>query len=241
MSEDKPSVTVVVPAYNEEPTLEQSILRTLDTFRACELDFELIIVNDASADKTGTIADELSRRLPEVDVAHHESNRGIGGAFKTGISKGTKDYVMFVPVDNPLEVDDLQAYLCRMGICDIIVGYRAERVGYTSFARFASFVYNRLLVPLLFNIGITDVNWIQAYRRQLFADGVLSYENEGLFWLVEVLVNARSQRLIIAEVPSKMKKRLHGKATCTRVSVMIATLIAMLRFFRRRLRENSQS
>jgi glycosyltransferase involved in cell wall biosynthesis len=225
------SLSAIVPAYNEGQGIESAILNTMQTFESLIPDFEIIIINDCSNDNTGRIAESLAQQYPKVHCWHHEKNLGSGEAFKTGISKATKDYVIFVPVDSPLDCEDVETYLPRMGICDIVVGFRIERVGYTPFARFASFFYNRILVPLLFNIGIQDVNWIQIYRRQLFTDGILGYKSTSLFWLVEVLIQAKAKHLIIVEVPARMKKRVYGKATSTRFSVILLTFIDMIIFF----------
>ena len=122
-----------------------------------------------------------------------------------------------------------------------MVGVRSERVGYTRFAKFASYVYNRILVPLLFNIGVADVNWIQVYRRSLFSDGIIQFQNSRIFFLVEILVQAKRNRLIIAEVPSRMRKRLVGEPTCSRFSTIFITLIDAFRFFMKIKKEGNPS
>jgi dolichol-phosphate mannosyltransferase len=193
----------------------------------------VIIVDDNSEDQTGVIADCLAAGNTDIITLHHEKNTGIGGAFRTGIRKATKDFVIFVPVDNPLDTEDIEAYLKSMEVCDIVVGSRAERVGYTPFAYWASFVYNRILVPLLFNIGVSDVNWIQVYRRTLFSDHIIEFSNNNIFFLVEILVQARRKNLLITEVPARMKKRMYGKPTCARPATIFATIIDMLKFFRK--------
>jgi hypothetical protein len=124
-------------------------------------------------------------------------------------------------------------------VCDIVVGVRTERMGYNRFERFASFFYNRILVPLLFNIGVSDVNWIQIYRRKFFEDGTLNVKNTKIFFLVEILVLAKKNRLIIAEVPSKMKRRLYRTPTCTRFSTMWETFWDAIRFFLK-MRKNKE-
>jgi glycosyltransferase involved in cell wall biosynthesis len=239
VAENPRTISAVIPAHNEEETLEKSVRLTCDSLRALGLDFEAIVVDDHSTDRTGAIADALAAGIPNVTAVHHDRNTGVGGAFRTGIGRATKEFVIFVPVDNPLEPRDIEAYLSRMAVCDIVVGSRAERVGYTPLAAFASFVYNRILVPLLFNIGISDVNWIQVYRRSLFADRIIEFKNDRIFFLVEILVLARRRQLIIAEVPAKMKKRMYGKPTCSRPSTMLLTLRDMLQFFREIRRRDS--
>ena len=233
MKNERHSVSVIIHAYNEEQSIESSVFQTKKTFEELDLVFEIIIVNDNSADRTGEIAEDLAEHYSNIHCFHNEKNSGIGGAFKTGINHATKEYVMLVPVDNPMDIEDMKNYLQRMDVCDIVVGVRSSRVGYTLFASFASFIYNRVLVPLLFNIGVSDVNWIQIYKKKLFLEDVLSFNSTGIFFFVELLVRARMKLLIIAEVPSKMKPRLHGKATSGRIMVMIQTFINMISFFLR--------
>lgn len=231
MENKKYNISVIIPAYNEEQSIESSVLHTMKTFQQLGLTFEIIIVDDNSKDSTRKIAVSLANRYPDILVFHHEKQQGSGGAFRTGITHATKDYVIFVPVDNPLDPEDMIAYLPRIDVCDIVVGFRVERLGYSKFARFASFTYNRILVPLLFNIGVNDVNWIQIYRRKLFTDNIIAFNSTSLFWLVEILICARRKGLIIAEVPAKMKKRLYGKPMCSRFSVMLKTFLEMIKYF----------
>jgi glycosyltransferase involved in cell wall biosynthesis len=225
------NISIVMPAYNEELNIRSATLQNMETFSALGLDYEIIIVNDFSSDKTGEIADELAGKWSEVRSFHHKQNQGVGGAFKTGIAHAKKNYIIFIPCDNPMTCEDLQAYLPRVDVCDIVVGVRVERLGYSTFARVASFVYNRIMIPLLFNIGLADVNWIQVYRRSHFEDGTLAFENSNIFFLVEILVQARKNKLIIVEVPSRMALRMHGKATSARFSVVWATFLDAMKFF----------
>ena len=231
MSSNSISISVIMPAYNEEMSILNATHQNMETFSSLSLDYEIIIVDDHSADQTGIIGKELAEKHPEIRYYHHEENLGPGGAFRTGISHANKEHVMFIPFDNALTSEDLQPYLSRVGICDIVVGTRVERVGYGNFDRFASFFYNRIMIPLLFNIGISDVNWIQVYRRCHFVNGTLTIGPSRIFFLVEILVQARKNRLIVAEIPSTMKRRLHGVPTCTRFSVMWATFWDAIRFF----------
>jgi len=231
------TISVIVPAYNEKNNLVHAVTQTMETLDSLGLEYEVIIVNDHSDDNTGEIAEELAARHKKIRCFHNAKNLGSGGSFRWGIENARLEYVIFVPADNPLLPGDMAAYLPRMGICDIIVGVRVERVGYTGFAQFASFVYNRLMIPLLFNVGLSDVNWIQIYRRDLFGPGGIEIEHDGIFFLVEILIKAKKKRMIIAEVPAKMKKRVHGKPTYSRFSVMWRTFSDMMRFFFRLQKE----
>ena len=220
-----------MPAYNEEQTLEAAVLKNIESFTEAQLNFDIIIIDDCSTDTTRIIGERLAREHDLVSFHSLSVNGGSGAALRFGIELSKKEFVIFAPVDNPLTLEDLSAYLGRMGVCDIVVGNRMERVGYTRFARFSSFVYNRILIPLLFNIGVDDVNWIQIYRREHFRNGILQYKSNRLFYLVEILVKAKKAGLIVAEVPAKMNRRVYGNPTCSKPGIMLLTLWELFRFF----------
>lgn len=224
------SLSAVIPAYNEEESIRHAINTTVKTFTHVGIDWEIIVVNDGSTDNTKILSEELANH-PDIQLISHEKNRGIGAAFRTGVSSSSKEFVILIPADNPLSPEELETYIPRMRQCDIIVGVRSERVGYSWFSRACSFIYNRLLIPLLFNVGISDVNWIQVYRREIFTNGGITIEHDGIFFLVEMLVKGKKNRLVIAEIPATMKRRLSGQATVTNFAVIWHTLIDALYFF----------
>ena len=231
MSSNPISISVIMPAYNEESSVLSAVRQNMDTFSSLDLDYEIIIVDDKSTDRTGLIGSGLADKHPEISYYGHEKNLGQGEAFQAGVYQAKKEYVMFVPFDNPLEPKDLEPYLPRAIICDIVVGVRVARVGYSNFSRFASFFYNRIMVPLLFNIGVSDVNWISIYRRSHFVDGTLTIGKSRIFFLVEILVQAKKNNLIIAEIPSRMKRRVYGTPTCNSFSAMWSTFWDAIKFF----------
>jgi dolichol-phosphate mannosyltransferase len=220
-----------MPALNEEANIEVAIRKNIHTFDTKKVDYEILIIDDGSKDKSRAIILGLAQKNPKIRYFFHEKTAGPGEAFRTGIKHSNKDYVVFVPFDNPLEIEDLEAYLPLMGLCDIIVGTRVKRVGYTTTALVASYIYNRILLPLFFNIGLADVNWIQVYRRQLFESNTLTFSRTKIFFLAEILVQAKRHSLIIAEVPATMRKRIHGSPTCSKFSTMWVTFWDLIKFF----------
>ena len=220
-----------MPVYNEEKILQKAVMGTVESLEQMDVKFEIIIVDDCSKDNSLAIAERILSENQNISLHRHDKNIGIGGAFRTGVSHSSGDYIMLIPIDNPITMEEFSTYFSRMPTCDIIVGVRIERVGYSRLMLMLSFVYNRILIPLLFNIGISDVNWIQAYRRNLFSTGVIEINCTGIFYLVELLIKAKRKRLIIAEVPSSMRRRFIGKPTSAKPMVIIKTLADMVRFF----------
>src|SRR5882724_10980373 len=86
-------LSVFFPAYNDSGTIASMVIRAVQAAAELTPDYEVIVVNDGSADATAAIADELARTYPHVRVMHHPQNRGYGGALQTGIRSATKELV----------------------------------------------------------------------------------------------------------------------------------------------------
>lgn len=223
-----PQLSVILPAYNEEALLDGCVRRLHAALAALGVRAEIVIVNDGSRDRTAEIADALARDLPGV-AAVHQANQGIGGAFRTGVQRATGDYLILWPADMPAEPADLAPYAAQFGRADVIVGVRRARVGYNPLMRFNAWLYPQL-VASLFGLRLRDVNWIHAYRRELFARVTLT--QRGIPMLVEALVRLRDLGATFAEVDVVMKARLGGVASASRFKVMWRTLTGLLAFWR---------
>ena len=228
MSASAPVLSVIVPAFNEEALLDDAVRSLRQTLDAVRVAAEIIIVNDGSSDRTGAIADQLARDLNGV-VACHQGNQGIGGAFRTGVTRAGGEYLILWPADMPADPSDLEPYVAEFGRVDVIVGVRRARVGYNVLMRFNSWAYPKL-VDSLFGLRLRDVNWIHAYRREPFTQ--IRLTQRGIPMLVEALVRLRDGGATFAEVEVEMKARLGGVPSASRPKVMWRTLIGLYSFWR---------
>jgi glycosyltransferase involved in cell wall biosynthesis len=221
------ALSVVLPAYNEEVLLDGCVRALHGALATLQVTAEIIIVNDGSRDGTAGIADRLAGELPGV-IALHQANQGIGGAFRTGVQRATGEYLILWPADMPAEPADLAPYTAQFGRADVIVGVRQQRLGYNPLMRFNAWLYPRL-VTTLFGLRLRDVNWIHAYRRELFAKITLT--QRGIPMLVEALVRLRDLSATFVEVDVRMKLRLGGVASAARLKVMWRTLTGLFSFW----------
>lgn len=228
MSASPPLLSVILPAFNEEALLDGGVRQLHAALAALRIGAEIVIVNDGSRDRTPQLADALAAALPGV-VAVHQENQGIGGAFRTGAMRARGDYLILWPADMPAEPQDLAPYVTRFGTADVIVGVRRARLGYNPLMRINAWLYPRL-VALLFDLRLRDVNWIHAYRRELFARITLT--QRGIPMLVETLVRLRDLGATIVEVDVAMKVRQGGVPSASRVRVMWRTLTGLFAFWR---------
>jgi glycosyltransferase involved in cell wall biosynthesis len=205
----KESLTVIIPAYNEEANLESIVRSALDVLTATAPGSEVIIVDDGSSDATGAIADRLASEVPSVRAVHHEANRGSGMAIRTGIAAARCDLVMYIPADGQFVLEEIGAYMDAASNADIVVGVRDSRSDYSWFRRLSSWTFLHL-TNFLFRFHYRDVNWVHLWRRRIFDE--IKPRSSGVFLMEEILVLAAREGCKSVEIGSVYRPRAAGKA-----------------------------
>jgi dolichol-phosphate mannosyltransferase len=227
----RPGLSILVPAYNEEAIVEEALAEIArQAAAACEAaaacpDFEIVVVNDGSADRTGEIIDRLAAANPHIRAFHHEHNRGIGGGITTAGRNALCDRAIICPVDSPLSTEQLRRFLDASGEDIIVVGYREQRLGYRGWQQLGSRVYHTLACGLL-GLRLRDVNWIHLYPTRIFEE--IAIEFGGIVYLVEVLAKAQRLGYRFVEVESPMTARISGVATISKPKVIWRTFCNLL-------------
>ena len=128
LSRPKPGLSVFFPAYNDSGTIASLVITALQAARELTSDFEVIIVNDGSADATAQIADELARTYPQVRVVHHPRNRGYGGALRSGFEAATRDLVFYTDGDAQYDPKEMAVLWAAFNDeVDLVNGYKISR------------------------------------------------------------------------------------------------------------------
>lgn len=117
------SLSVVVPALNEERNLGATVAEILAEIPRHFDNYEVLIVDDGSTDRTGEIADVLARQNPAVRVFHNRENQGYGKAYFRGVSEAAKDYVVLVPGDGENDLAGMSTIWPLIGTADLIVPF----------------------------------------------------------------------------------------------------------------------
>ena len=107
MTTRRPGISVVYPMFNEEENIERAVDFAEAVLTDMTSDYEILIVNDASTDRSAEIAEALARSRPCVKVFHHERNLKLGGSLRTGFSKATKELVFYCDSDLPVDLTEL--------------------------------------------------------------------------------------------------------------------------------------
>jgi glycosyltransferase involved in cell wall biosynthesis len=205
-----PGLSIFFPAYNDSGTIASLVISARATAQKLTSDFEVIVVNDGSADHTAEIVDELARTYPEVRVIHHPKNRGYGGALRSGFAGSTKDFVFYTDGDAQYDPAELELLWPRMvdGV-DVVNGYKISRSD-PMHRIIIGRVYHHT-VKLLFGLKVRDVDCdFRLLRRSVF-DRISLEHNSGVICL-ELMKKLTDAGCVIAEVPVHHYHRAFGKS-----------------------------
>lgn len=230
----RPQWTVFIPAYNEARNLPHCLTQVDAETARLGLTVEFLIVNDASRDETGPLAELLALADPRIRVIHHPRNLGIGGAFVTAVQHARGEWLILIPADLPLHVSELHKYLEASASADIVVGLRSDRSDYTWARKLVSQV-NIMLIQRLFGMTERQFQYISLYRLAVLRAFEIEFWRSA-FFLAEVLIKAKRLGYRLTEVEITYAPRLTGKATGGKLWLIVLTVFEMFRFWLRWIR-----
>ncbi len=222
------TLSVVLPAHNEEANIEFVVRRCLEVLPHLVRDFEIVVVDDGSRDATPQIVDRLAAEDSRVIALHHEVNRGYGDALMTGFAHTRGDYVMFMDSDRQFDIADLERLLPYVGRYDIVAGYRIRRRDPPLRLLYAR-IFN-LAVRLFFGLHLRDVDCaFKVFRGDLLRG--IHLEFGGALINTEILAKARRRGATLTEVGVHHYPRLVGKQSGGTFRVVFRAMRNFLRLW----------
>lgn len=211
-------ITIFFPCYNEEQNVERVTREALAVAGRISDDYEIIIVNDGSKDRTAEIADRLAKENPAVRVIHHEVNKGYGGALQTGFNNACKELVFYTDGDGQFKIEEITKLLPLIEKFDIVSGCRICRQD--PFIRKVNAFMWGTLVNALFKFRVSDVDSaFKLYRRKIFDEITLT--SQGALIDTEVLAKAKAKGYTITEIGVNHYPRVAGEQTGAKISVIV--------------------
>lgn len=107
MTPKKPSISVFFPCYNDEKSIEKLVRDAFVVLKKLAQNFEVIVVDDGSTDRSREVLKGLARRQKLLQLVFHENNQGYGGALRSGFAAATKDLVFYTDGDGQYDVREL--------------------------------------------------------------------------------------------------------------------------------------
>lgn len=167
MSERVREISVFYPVYNDERTVRRLTEKALTVLSEIADQYEIVIVNDGSPDRSGEIADELANEYEFVKVVHHSTNKGYGAAVKTGFRNCRYEWICFTDGDDEYDIRDLKKMVKLKDFYDLIITFRYVKL-YSNFRIFVSGVYN-MVFRFLFNTNYRDISTgLRLMRKSVY-------------------------------------------------------------------------
>jgi len=206
------TISVMIPAYEEEKNLENAVDSVLNAMGLPQItDYEIIIFDDGSEDRTGEIADEIALSNPKIKVIHNETNMGFGYNYVKGVEMAKMEYYCLFPGDNENEGESFKEILSHIGEADMVLSYTSNMEVRKLKRRIISRIYT-WLVNYLFTINprIKYFNGINIYKTSLLREvGIDTY---GFGFNVEIIIRMIRNGYSYIEVPAIIKPTAKSSA-----------------------------
>jgi dolichol-phosphate mannosyltransferase len=210
-----PSLTIVIPAYNEHDNLGRVLADALAFGRATCRRFELLVIDDGSSDGSAQLLATLAAGAPELRVVRHERNRGLTAALRTGFFGAAHDFVTWIPADGQIAPRELGKILDAYDGHDLVLStYRRRPDG------LRRAVMSRTLRLMLFAVtGLRDrLEGVYLFRRSLLDELALVSDRSAGSIGFEIAVKARrlGKRLASTEIECAPRLSGHSKVANAR-------------------------
>lgn len=205
----KYSLSVIMPALNEEKNIKQAVENTLAAFMRNYVDGEIIIINDGSTDRTPEIIRELIDKHENIKTINHDTPKGIGTSVWEGFTTSEKDVVVMFPSDNENDPDEALMFFSLMESVDIVIPFIYNIEVRDKQRRLISSIYN-FIINMSFGIKINYHNGTTFFRRAILDD--IELTSFGFFYQAELLIKLIRKGYLFAEVPNYMCQRCSGES-----------------------------
>ncbi len=214
-------LSLVLPAHNEEDNIRIVVRDALATLPDYAPEFEIIVVNDGSRDRTGAIIDDLHRGDPRVRSVHHATNQGYGAALRSGFDASTGDFVMFMDADRQFDIRDIRLLAPFVDLFDIVAGFRMERSD-PIHRRVNAEIFN-LAVRILFGVHLRDLDCaFKIFRGNQIRS--LQLTTSGALINAEIQSKLRRQGATLVQVGVPHHPRVAGQATGGDLKVILRAM-----------------
>jgi len=228
MSQKAKSLTIVVPAYNEEGNIVPTCEGVIELAEKYLEDYEVLVFDDASADKTAEKVREIERKNSHVRLIRNERNQGLGYNYRAGVQQAACRYVMMVPGDNEVIAASLETIFKELGEADIGICYAANSGIRPQARQFISRLFTGIL-NFLFGLKVLYFNGPNVLRADLAKANLPT--TSSFAYMAILLVTLLKQGHSFKHYTFELKPRLYGKTTAFRFKNVIRVMRDIAQLF----------
>lgn len=232
--QSRASITVFFPCYNERDNVARVVQGAVDVLERLHADYEIIVVDDGSADETGRIADDLAAANDRIRVVHHPRNLGYGAALQSGFRAATKDLVFYTDGDGQFDMREMPALLPLMADYDVVTCYRMNRQD-NVLRKLAGWLWTKVNC-VIFSLDVRDVDCaFKLYKRAIFDH--IRMESTGALIDTEILARIARKGYRMTQKGVHHYPRAAGRPTGANPRVILRAFRELLKLRRRILSE----
>jgi glycosyltransferase involved in cell wall biosynthesis len=226
---NEPALSLVLPCYNEELNVRPTLERCARGLETLVPSFEIVLVDDCSTDGTPAVAAELAAEIPAIRILRNPLNLGAGASLLVGLRAARASVIVHNSMDYPFDLHDLREVLPLFPQHDVVIVARRDRSAHRPYRKLTSFVHY-WLVRLLFRVRFRDMNFVQAYKREI-VECLDVKARSPAFVTPELLIRARDRGFAIGEVTATFHARTRGAASYGRPRDILWALADMISFW----------
>jgi glycosyltransferase involved in cell wall biosynthesis len=211
-------ISLVLPAHNEEPNIRAVVEEAKQVLPTAFTNYEVIVVNDGSKDRTLEIAEDMAAEDPHVRVVNHPVNRGYGAALTSGFNAARGEFIMFMDSDRQFDIKDVHKLTPFVEDYDIVAGYRIKRSDPAH--RLLNAAIFGLAVKLMFDLQVRDIDCAFKIFHADVLRGI-NLESPGALINTEILAKARVQGRTLTQVGVNHYPRLEGEQSGASLKVVL--------------------
>lgn len=212
------TLSVIMPALNEESCIAAAINEVVKSFQSLNIVGEIVVVNDGSTDRTGEIAKSHANKYPFITIITHDSPAGIGASYWEGVKLATGKIVTLIPGDAENDPYEIFRYIPLMDHVDIVVPFFYNREVRSASRRLLSKVY-KAIINLSFGYLLNYMNGTVMYRKSILEN--VRLKSTGFFFQTELLIKTIRQGYLYAEVPYAIRNRESGRSKAVSLTSLL--------------------
>ncbi len=225
MSFKLPEMSIFFPFWNEEANIAQVVSKAIPVAEKVASKWEIVMVDDGSADDTLKIAKKLATKDKRLKIVSLHPNRGYGAAIKAGLEKARYEYIVFTDGDGQFDFSEVGKFVELIKEADMVIGFRKKRNDANLFKRLLLMNLLKVWDLVLFRFYFRDIDCGFKMLTRNGLDKISPLRSEGAIITTEILAKAKKKKLKIKEVGVSHYPRIYGAQSGANFPVILRAVL----------------
>lgn len=223
MNKKVPELSIFFPFWNEQDNVEKVVLNAISVAQKVAEQWEIIMVDDGSSDKTLEVCQQIVKKDPHLRVISHQPNRGYGAALKEGFENAKYNLVVFTDGDGQFDFSEITNFLEEIEKADMVIGFRKKRRD--NIVRHILMTLLKIWDFIFFRFSFKDIDCgFKLFKKEALYK-IMPFRSEGAMITTEILAKAEKKKLKIEQVEVNHYPRKFGAQSGANVQVILRAIL----------------